>query len=137
MIGSIGRLVFLSHIMSLRISGQHSIRILWRYWCRISQREFFSKGGNYLDAITQINTVVFDKTGTLTQGSIQCPGNIGSRRCFAKRTASTYRLYREFQQSSYRKSHCQNMQKNKVYPLNSSLKITRICRIWNKSRNKR
>lgn len=26
------------------------------------------KGGNYLDAITQINTVVFDKTGTLTKG---------------------------------------------------------------------
>ena len=38
---------------------------------------------------------------------IQCSGNIGSRRCFAKGTASTYRLYREFQQSSYRKSHCQ------------------------------
>ncbi len=27
------------------------------------------KGGNYLDAITQINTVVFDKTGTLTTGT--------------------------------------------------------------------
>lgn len=27
------------------------------------------KGGNYLDAITQINTVVFDKTGTLTCGT--------------------------------------------------------------------
>lgn len=26
------------------------------------------KGGNYLDAITKVNTVVFDKTGTLTQG---------------------------------------------------------------------
>lgn len=26
------------------------------------------KGGNYLDAVTQINTVVFDKTGTLTKG---------------------------------------------------------------------
>ncbi len=26
------------------------------------------KGGNYLDAITRVNTVVFDKTGTLTQG---------------------------------------------------------------------
>ncbi|MBP6064563.1 MAG: heavy metal translocating P-type ATPase [Bacteroides sp.] len=26
------------------------------------------KGSNYLDAITQVNTVVFDKTGTLTQG---------------------------------------------------------------------
>ena len=27
------------------------------------------KGGNYLDAITQVNTVVFDKTGTLTKGT--------------------------------------------------------------------
>ena len=26
------------------------------------------KGGNYLDAITRVNTVVFDKTGTLTEG---------------------------------------------------------------------
>lgn len=26
------------------------------------------KGGNYLDAITRINTIVFDKTGTLTTG---------------------------------------------------------------------
>lgn len=26
------------------------------------------KGGNYLDAITKVNTVVFDKTGTLTKG---------------------------------------------------------------------
>ena len=29
------------------------------------------KGGNYLDAITQINTVVFDKTGTLTRGTFE------------------------------------------------------------------
>ncbi len=27
------------------------------------------KGGNYLDAVTKINTVVFDKTGTLTKGT--------------------------------------------------------------------
>ena len=27
------------------------------------------KGGNYLDAVTRINTVVFDKTGTLTKGT--------------------------------------------------------------------
>lgn len=26
------------------------------------------KGGNYLDAITKVNTVIFDKTGTLTKG---------------------------------------------------------------------
>ena len=29
------------------------------------------KGGNYLDAITKIDTVVFDKTGTLTQGTFE------------------------------------------------------------------
>jgi Cd2+/Zn2+-exporting ATPase len=29
------------------------------------------KGGNYLDAITKINTVVFDKTGTLTEGTFE------------------------------------------------------------------
>lgn len=29
------------------------------------------KGGNYLDAITKINTVIFDKTGTLTKGTFE------------------------------------------------------------------
>lgn len=29
------------------------------------------KGGNYLDAITRVNTVVFDKTGTLTRGTFE------------------------------------------------------------------
>ena len=29
------------------------------------------KGGNYLDAVTKINTVVFDKTGTLTKGTFE------------------------------------------------------------------
>ena len=29
------------------------------------------KGGNYLDAITKVDTVVFDKTGTLTQGEFE------------------------------------------------------------------
>ena len=29
------------------------------------------KGGNYLDAVTKINTVVFDKTGTITKGTFE------------------------------------------------------------------
>ena len=34
-----------------------------------SRQGVLFKGGNYLDAITQVNTVVFDKTGTLTKGT--------------------------------------------------------------------
>ena len=36
-----------------------------------SRRGILFKGGNYLDAITDINTVVFDKTGTLTRGEFE------------------------------------------------------------------
>lgn len=36
-----------------------------------SRQGILFKGGNYLDAVTKINTVVFDKTGTLTQGVFQ------------------------------------------------------------------
>jgi len=33
-----------------------------------SRRGILVKGSNYLDALTEVNTVVFDKTGTLTKG---------------------------------------------------------------------
>lgn len=36
-----------------------------------SRHGILFKGGNYLDAITKVNSVVFDKTGTLTKGEFE------------------------------------------------------------------
>ena len=49
-----------------------------------SRKGILFKGGNYLDAITHVNTVVFDKTGTLTTGHFQVSsmeaGTVSSQR---------------------------------------------------------
>ena len=44
------------------------------------------KGGNYLDAITKVDTLVFDKTGTLTQGTFEV------KRCRCAEDVSEARL---------------------------------------------
>lgn len=42
-----------------------------------SRRGILFKGGNYLDAITELNAVVFDKTGTLTTGQFAVTEVVG------------------------------------------------------------
>ncbi|MBD7968834.1 cadmium-translocating P-type ATPase [Paenibacillus sp. Sa2BVA9] len=41
------------------------------------------KGGNYLEALSQVKTVVFDKTGTLTEGVFEVSGIYPSRQLLA------------------------------------------------------
>ena len=43
-----------------------------------SRRGILVKGSNYLDALTEVNTVVFDKTGTLTKGVFKVTEIVGS-----------------------------------------------------------
>lgn len=46
----------LSYFSGIGVASRHGILV---------------KGGNYLDALSQVRTVVFDKTGTLTKGSFE------------------------------------------------------------------
>ena len=60
-----------------------------------SRRGILVKGSNFLDALTQVKTVVFDKTGTLTKGEFRV-SEIVPANGFDKKTLLEYAAYAEY-----------------------------------------
>ena len=111
--------------MSLRISGQHSIRILGGIGAA-SHKGILFKGGNYLDAITQINTVVFDKTGTLTQGVFSVQAISAAEGVSQKELLQLIASIESFSNHPIAKAIVKYAEEQSI-SLNSSLKITEFA----------
>lgn len=60
-----------------------------------SRRGILVKGSNFLDALTQVKTVVFDKTGTLTKGEFKVSEIVTSNE-FNENTILEYAAYAEY-----------------------------------------
>lgn len=60
-----------------------------------SRRGILVKGSNFLDALTQVKTVVFDKTGTLTKGEFKV-SEIVTSNGFDENTILEYAAYAEY-----------------------------------------
>ena len=87
---------------------------------------FFSKGGNYLDAITQINTVVFDKTGTLTQGVFSVQAISAAEGVSQKELLQLIASIESFSNHPIAKAIVKYAEEQSI-SLNSSLKITEFA----------
>lgn len=91
-----------------------------------SHRGILFKGGNYLDAITQINTVVFDKTGTLTQGVFGVQTISAAEGVSQKELLQLIASIENFSNHPIAKAVVRYAEEQHI-PLNSSLKITEIA----------
>ena len=91
-----------------------------------SHRGILFKGGNYLDAITKINTVVFDKTGTLTQGIFGVQTISPAEGVSPKELLQLIASIEKFSNHPIAKAIV-NYAEEQSLPLNSSLKITEIA----------
>ena len=91
-----------------------------------SHRGILFKGGNYLDAITKINTVVFDKTGTLTQGVFGVQTVSASEGVSQKELMQLVASVENFSNHPIAKAIVKYAEEQHL-PLNSSLKITEIA----------
>lgn len=91
-----------------------------------SHRGILFKGGNYLDAITQINTVVFDKTGTLTQGVFGVQTISAAEGVSPKELLQLIASIENFSNHPIAKAVVRYAEEQLI-PLDSSLKITEIA----------
>lgn len=91
-----------------------------------SHRGILFKGGNYLDAITKINTVVFDKTGTLTQGVFGVQTISAAEGVSPKELLQLIASIENFSNHPIAKAVVRYVEEQHI-PLNSSLKITEIA----------
>lgn len=88
-----------------------------------SHQGILFKGGNYLDAITKINTVVFDKTGTLTQGVFEVQSVSATEGTSEKELLYLIASVESFSNHPVAKAILKYAEEQKI-KLNSSLKIT-------------